>query len=45
MLRHIGNRRSFYHNLRLAILLCLNAEFINAAGFLAFALLKEHPIK
>jgi uncharacterized membrane protein YoaK (UPF0700 family) len=39
MLRHIGIRRSFYHNLRLAILLCLNAGFINAAGFLAFAVL------
>lgn len=27
------------HNLRLAILLCLNAGFINAAGFVAFAVL------
>ena len=39
MLRHTGIRRSFYHNLRLAMLLCLNAGFINAAGFLAFAVL------
>lgn len=39
MLRHTGQRRSFAHNLRLAILLCLNAGFINAAGFIAFAVL------
>jgi len=39
MLRHIGERRSFNHNLRLAVLLCLNAGFINAAGFIAFAVL------
>jgi uncharacterized membrane protein YoaK (UPF0700 family) len=39
MLRHTGARRSFIHNLRLAVLLCLNAGFINAAGFLAFAVL------
>lgn len=39
MLRHIGHKRSFTHNLRLAILLCLNAGFINAAGFIAFAVL------
>lgn len=39
MLRHTGERRSFAHNLRLAILLCLNAGFINAAGFIAFAVL------
>jgi uncharacterized membrane protein YoaK (UPF0700 family) len=39
MLRHIGARRSFLHNVRLAVLLCLNAGFINAAGFLAFAVL------
>jgi uncharacterized membrane protein YoaK (UPF0700 family) len=39
MLRHTGEKRSFIHNLRLAILLCLNAGFINAAGFLAFAVL------
>src|ERR1700748_2020993 len=39
MLRHTGERRSYWHNLRLAILLCLNAGFINAAGFMAFAVL------
>lgn len=39
MLRHIGAKRSFLHNLRLAVLLSLNAGFINAAGFLAFAVL------
>ncbi|MBK0379266.1 YoaK family protein [Mucilaginibacter segetis] len=39
MLRHTGKKRSFAHNLRLAILLCLNAGFINAAGFIAFAVL------
>lgn len=39
MLRHTGARRSFFHNLRLAILLSLNAGFINAAGFIAFAVL------
>ncbi len=39
MLRHTGEKRSFLHNLRLAILLCLNAGFINAAGYLAFAVL------
>jgi len=39
MLRHTGQKRSYKHNLRLAILLCLNAGFINAAGFLAFSVL------
>lgn len=39
MLRHTGKRRSFRHNLRLAILLCINAGFINAAGFFAFRVL------
>ncbi|QKJ29008.1 DUF1275 domain-containing protein [Mucilaginibacter mali] len=39
MLRHTGQRRGFVHNLRLAILLCLNAGFINAAGFIVFAVL------
>ncbi|MEO3407544.1 YoaK family protein [Mucilaginibacter sp. CAU 1740] len=39
MLRHTGERRSFAHNLRLAVLLCLNAGFINAAGFMSFAVL------
>lgn len=39
MLRHTGQKRSFKHNLRLAILLCLNAGFINGAGFFAFQVL------
>src|SRR5258707_319163 len=39
MLRHTGQKRSFRHNLRLAVLLCLNAGFINAAGYLAFKVL------
>ena len=39
MLRHTGQKRSFKHNLRLAVLLCLNAGFINAAGFFAFQVL------
>ncbi len=39
MLRHTGKRRNFRHNLRLAILLCINAGFINAAGFFAFRVL------
>lgn len=39
MLKHTGKARSFYHNLRLAILLCLNAGYINAAGFIAFNVL------
>jgi uncharacterized membrane protein YoaK (UPF0700 family) len=39
MLRHVGDKRNFKHDLRLAILLCSNAGFINAAGFLAFGVL------
>jgi len=39
MLRHVGAKRSYLHNLRLAVLLSLNAGFINGAGFLAFAVL------
>jgi len=39
MLRHVGTSRSFQHNFRLAVLLCLNAGFINAAGFIAFSVL------
>jgi len=39
MLRHTGEKRTFIHNLRLAVLLCLNAGFINAAGFIAFSVL------
>ncbi len=39
VLRKTGHNRSFIHNLRLAVLLCLNAGFINAAGFLAWGIL------
>ena len=39
MLRHFGNKRTVAHNLRLAILLCLTAGFVNAAGFLGFSAL------
>lgn len=39
MLRHTGKSRRHKHNIRLASLLCLNAGFINAAGFLAFRVL------
>jgi uncharacterized membrane protein YoaK (UPF0700 family) len=39
MLRHTGQKRSYAHNVRLAVLLCLNAGFINAAGYLAFSVL------
>jgi uncharacterized membrane protein YoaK (UPF0700 family) len=39
MLRHTGPKRSYSHNIRLAALLCLNAGFINAAGFIAFDVL------
>lgn len=39
MLRHTGQKRSFSHNLRLAILLGLNAGFINGGGFMAFRVL------
>ncbi len=39
MLRHLGNRRNFRHNIRLAAILCLTAGFVNIAGLLAFAVL------
>lgn len=39
MLRHTGTRRTFSHNLRLAILLSTTAGFVNAAGLVAFAVL------
>lgn len=39
MFRHTGQRRNFQHNIRLAVLLCMTAGFVNAAGFLAFAVL------
>lgn len=39
MLRHIGRKRNYRHNLRLAVLLCFTAGMVNAAGFFAFAVL------
>lgn len=39
MLRHTGQRRTYKHNLRLAVLLCLVAGFVNAAGLLVFSVL------
>jgi uncharacterized membrane protein YoaK (UPF0700 family) len=39
MLRHTGQRRTYLHNVRLAVLLSLSAGFVNAAGFMAFAVL------
>lgn len=39
MLRHLGTKRTYLHNLKLASLLGLAAGFVNAAGFLAFAVL------
>jgi uncharacterized membrane protein YoaK (UPF0700 family) len=39
MLRHTGHKRATSHNIKLAIMLCLTAGFVNGAGFLAFAVL------
>ncbi len=39
MLRHLGAKRTYLHNVKLASLLGLTAGFVNAAGFLAFAVL------
>jgi len=39
MLRHIGTQRTYKHNVKLASLLGMTAGFVNAAGFLAFAVL------
>ena len=39
MLRHLGSKRTYAHNVKLAILLATVAGFVNAAGFLAFATL------
>ncbi|WP_343674741.1 YoaK family protein [Chitinophaga sp.] len=39
MFRHLGQKRSFKHNIRLAVLLCLTAGFVNASGFLGFSVL------
>jgi uncharacterized membrane protein YoaK (UPF0700 family) len=39
MLRHLGNKRTDTHNVKLASLLCITAGFVNAAGFLGFSVL------
>jgi len=39
MLRHLGTKRTYGHNVKLASLLGVTAGFVNAAGFLAFAVL------
>ncbi|GAA3990748.1 YoaK family protein [Mucilaginibacter dorajii] len=39
MLRHLGTKRTYGHNFKLASLLGLTAGFVNAAGFLGFAVL------
>lgn len=39
MLSHIGTKRTYRHNVKLASLLGLNAGFVNAAGFLGFTVL------
>lgn len=39
MLRHQGTKRTYAHNVQLASLLSMTAGFVNAAGFLGFAVL------
>jgi uncharacterized membrane protein YoaK (UPF0700 family) len=39
MLRHLGTKRTYVHNVKLASMLGLTAGFVNAAGFLGFAVL------
>lgn len=39
MLRHLGAKRTYRHNVKLASLLGITAGFVNAAGFLGFAVL------
>ncbi|MDB5144978.1 MAG: hypothetical protein JWQ66_3691 [Mucilaginibacter sp.] len=39
MLRHLGTKRTYGHNVKLASLLGLTAGYVNAAGFLGFAVL------
>jgi uncharacterized membrane protein YoaK (UPF0700 family) len=39
MLRHLGTKRTYGHNVKLASLLGMTAGFVNAAGFLGFAVL------
>jgi uncharacterized membrane protein YoaK (UPF0700 family) len=39
MLRHLGTKRTYAHNVKLASLLCVTAGFVNAAGFLGCSVL------
>jgi uncharacterized membrane protein YoaK (UPF0700 family) len=39
MLRHLGTKRTYAHNVKLASLLCIVAGFVNSAGFLSFSVL------
>ena len=39
MLRHLGNRRAYGHDVRIAALLSLTAGLVNATGFLGFSVL------
>ncbi|MCC8424910.1 YoaK family protein [Mucilaginibacter sp. UR6-11] len=39
MLRHVGTKRTYRHNVKLASLLGITAGFVNAAGFLGFSVL------
>ncbi len=39
MLRHLGTKRTYAHNVKLASLLGITAGFVNAAGFLGFSVL------
>jgi len=39
MLRHLGAKRTYVHNVKLASLLCIVAGFVNSAGFLGFSVL------
>jgi uncharacterized membrane protein YoaK (UPF0700 family) len=39
MLRHLGTKRAYAHNVKLASLLGIAAGFVNAAGFLGFSVL------
>jgi uncharacterized membrane protein YoaK (UPF0700 family) len=39
MLRHLGTKRTYTHNVKLASLLCITAGFVNSAGFLGFSVL------
>jgi uncharacterized membrane protein YoaK (UPF0700 family) len=38
MLRHVGRRRTFRHNLKLAVLLSATAGIVNVAGYISFSI-------